>query len=104
MLNQLSLEEIIALKLELGSKALGGKLFGFSFWKILNSLTKDAILKYAFSACVNKFEAMTFIGLNHQAFKKYIYKYKIFQYFRALTKHQERMKISLDKIKETDLT
>ena len=50
MLSQLTLEEVIGLKLELASKTLDGKLFGLPVWASLHSIVQDAVLKYTFSA------------------------------------------------------
>ena len=38
MLNNLSLEEIIALKLELSSRTLNSKMYGFNLWKNLSTI------------------------------------------------------------------
>ena len=63
LLNNLTLEEIIALKLELGYKAIGFPLHGFPIWKSTNYIVKDALLKYAVSATQTKREAMRLLGL-----------------------------------------
>ena len=51
MINSLTLEEVIALKLEL------------PIWKSLPELTRDAVLKYALSATRSKKEAARFLGI-----------------------------------------
>lgn len=53
-LSQLSLEDLIALKLEHSSRFLDKKrtrFFGIPIWNSLNYLTKDAALKWAVSIC-----------------------------------------------------
>lgn len=50
MLGQLSLEEIIALKLELTAKILGGKYYGFQLWSAMPKIVKNALVLYAISA------------------------------------------------------
>lgn len=50
MLNKLSLEEIIALKLEVASRILGGKFYGFQLWSALPKIAKEALMLYAISA------------------------------------------------------
>ena len=47
MLNNLSLEEVIALKLELAAKSAGGAVYGIPIWRSLKYVVEDAILKYA---------------------------------------------------------
>ena len=47
MLNNLNLEEIIALKLELAAKSAGGCLYGFPIFSAIPYLVRDAILKFS---------------------------------------------------------
>ena len=62
--NSLSLEEVIALKLELAAKSAGSKMYGIPIYKYLDLIVKDAIIKYALSACHSKAEAQNFLGLS----------------------------------------
>jgi len=62
--NSLSLEEVISLKLELAAKASGNKMYGMPIYKYLDLIVKDAIIKYALSACHSKAEAQNFLGLS----------------------------------------
>ena len=48
-LNNLSLEEIIAVKLELTSRFLCGKLYGLPLWRVTRQTVTDALLKTALS-------------------------------------------------------
>ena len=84
MLNCLSLEEIIGLKLELASKVFGGKSYGLPIWKSMKEIVQDAVLKYALSACKTKREAARFLGINLDHFKKLIKKYNTESYFEDL--------------------
>ena len=81
MLNNLSLEEVIGLKLELASRVAGSKLYGFNIWQTLPEIIKDAVLKYAMSATRTKAESMRFLGLNVNMYKKLLKKYEIDSYF-----------------------
>ena len=57
VLNALSLEEVIALKLELSAKnAFKGKLYGIPLWSSMVNIVHDALLKYALSATKTKKE------------------------------------------------
>jgi len=89
--NNLSLEEVIGLKLELASKsAFKGKLYGLPLWYSVPSIVKDAILKYAMSATRSKREAARFLGLNELVLKNLIRKHKIDDYFKKkLDKEEE---------------
>ena len=81
MLNSLSLEEVIGLKLEIASRAAGNKLFGLPIWKSLTEISKDATLKYAFSACRTKGEVATFLGISKADLRKAEKRYDITSYF-----------------------
>jgi len=81
MLNNLSLEEIIALKLELASKVVKNKLYGINIYKTLPRISKDAALKYAISACRTKYSAAAFLGITYRRLKQIQRKYNIYGYF-----------------------
>ena len=83
MLNNLSLEEVIALKLEAASLATGGKYFGFPIWQSMRDIVKDAVLKYALSATRTKGEAANFLGLSISELRKLEKKYKTDNYFES---------------------
>jgi hypothetical protein len=81
MMNSLSLEEVIALKLELSGKLLKSKMYGFNLWKNTPSIVYDAILKYALSACKSKKDASRYLGINLRTLNNLIKKYKVQDYF-----------------------
>jgi hypothetical protein len=82
LLNNLTLEEIIALKLELTYKSIGFVLHGFPLWSSTNYIVKDALLKYAVSASKTKTEARKLLGLTNIKFFRLLKKYKINKYFK----------------------
>jgi hypothetical protein len=81
MLSTLSIEDIIALKLELSVKAAGGKLYGIPVWKTMTDITKEAVLKFALSATKTKLEACRFLGLTEMNLNTLLYKYEVEKYF-----------------------
>jgi len=81
MLASLTLEEIIALKLELAAEAVNGKLYGFNIWKEIPNIAKDAVLKYAYSATRTKNEAAALLGINKSEFRKLLKKFNITNWF-----------------------
>lgn len=91
LLNNLTLEELIALKLELGYKAIGFPLHGFPIWKSTNYIVKEALLKYAVSATKSKREAVRFLGINYLLFFKLLKKYKIDAYFTKKEKQENEL-------------
>ena len=70
MLGALTLEELIALKLELSTKSISNRMYGFPIWHSLHNIVQDAVFKYAYSATRTKAEAMRFLGLQENWFHK----------------------------------
>ena len=85
LLNSLSLEEIIALKLELGAKCINNKLYGLPIWKGANHIIKEALIKTAVSITRTKGEAARFLGLNRAYFAELVKKYDVDGYFEDKT-------------------
>ena len=84
MLSALSLEEVIGLKLELAAKSAGGKMYGIPLWHSLCDITKDAVFKYALSACTSKREAAMFLGIDLKTLNGLQKKYETEEYFTNL--------------------
>ena len=84
MMNNLTLEEVIALKLELTSRSLSNRLYGVPIWKALTDITKEAALKYAVSATRTTKEAMRLLGLKESSFHVLMKKYQVEDYFENL--------------------
>lgn len=85
MLNNLTLEEIIALKLELSAKIIKNTFIGIPIWYSLGHVARDAVLKYSFAISQTKSEAAYILGLAPLPFKKALYRYRTHEYFKNLT-------------------
>jgi len=83
MLNNLSLEEIIALKLELASKIIKGKLYGLNIYNNLPVIAKDAAVKYAFSACRTKAAAAAMLGISYRRLMQLQKEYNYSSFFES---------------------
>ena len=81
-LSNLSLEEVIALKLELATKEANGKLYGIPIWKKLPLIIKDAVLKAAISGTKTRRDAASFLGISFQTLKATLRNYDVFHYFK----------------------
>jgi len=75
VLSSLSLEEIIALKLELAVQLTKHKLYNFPLWKALPSICKDAVLRYTLSACQSKRDGARMLGIDIREFNKLLKRY-----------------------------
>jgi hypothetical protein len=91
LLANISLEELIALKLELGYKAIGFPLHGYPIWRSINYISKEAILLYSLASTGSKREAARLLGLQPIKFFRLLKKYKIRDYFS-----EEKMDDNLD--------
>lgn len=83
MLNSLTIEELIGLKLELAIKAAGSPIFGLPIFKSLKDVAKAALLMYAASATRSDREAAALLGIDRMEYKQSIKKYNIINYFEG---------------------
>tara|TARA_B100000575_G_scaffold252752_1_gene220884 strand:+ start:2937 stop:3257 length:321 start_codon:yes stop_codon:yes gene_type:complete len=81
LVNSISLEDIIALKLELSSKILQNRFYGFDIWRNTNYIVKDALLKFAIANTNSKKDAARFLNLNYSAFSRLIKKFEVDKYY-----------------------
>ena len=81
MLNNLSLEEVIALKLELATKNISNRMYGIPIWSSLLHVVQDAVFKYALSSTRTQAEAMRMLGLKEQNLHELNKKFKPEDYF-----------------------
>ena len=77
LFNSISLEDIIALKLELSSKILKNRFYGFDIWRNTGYIVKEALLKFAISSTNSKKDAARFLGLTYSEFKRVLKTYDI---------------------------
>tara|TARA_B100000035_G_scaffold229354_1_gene197570 strand:+ start:3113 stop:3454 length:342 start_codon:yes stop_codon:yes gene_type:complete len=81
-LSQLSLEEVIALKLELATREMDGKMYGLPIWKNLPMIIKDAVLRAAISGSATRRDAARFLGIKYSNLKETLKNYGLFHYFK----------------------
>jgi len=80
-INNLSLEELIAIKLELSANHINNRPYGFDIWRKSGYIIKEALLKFALSTTNSKKDAARFLGLTYSEFKKAIKQYKVTKFF-----------------------
>jgi len=81
ILSTLTLEELIALKLELSMKIAGAPIYGIPLWRSVRDICKDSMLKLALSATRTKKEAAHFLGITSEEFKREVKKRNIERFF-----------------------
>lgn len=78
MVNSLTLEELIGLKLELSGKMLNGKLAGMKLWKSVPLIARQAMVTFAESCTKTRYDAATLLGVSIEFYLNSILaKYKI---------------------------
>lgn len=82
MLGNLTLEELIAAKLEISSKTLKSPLYGLPLWKHTADIAQDAVLKFAVSVTRTPTEAAMFLGMTPYKLYLLVKKYKLYNYFK----------------------
>ena len=83
--SNISLEDLIALKLELAAKPVNGKLYGIPIWKSIPFIVREALLKTALSVCKTKYESASFLGIHPDKLERLLRKYKISSFFEDTT-------------------
>jgi len=80
-INNLTLEDLIAIKLELSANHINNRPYGFDIWRKSGYIIKEALLKFALSTTNSKKDAARFLGLTYSDFKKAVAKYKVTNFF-----------------------
>jgi DNA-binding protein Fis len=77
----MTLEDLIAVKLELSAKHINNKLYAFNLLSNTNRLVKEAIIKFAISATQSKMDAARFLGIDYEGLRKLVNEYDLQDYF-----------------------
>lgn len=81
-INNLTLEDLIALKLELSTRTQKSPIFALPLWKNLDKVVKDAVLKFAVSSTQTLSEGARSVGLDVSDFRKALKHFYIKDYFK----------------------
>ena len=81
LISNLTLEDLIAIKLELSCNLINNRLYGFDIWRNSNKIVQEAILKFAISTTKSKKDAARFLGLTSQEFYRVCKQYDVNDYF-----------------------
>ena len=90
VLHSLSLEDLIAIKLELSTKTLNSPLYGFPILKSMRQIAEEAALKFAFSTTRTAVEAAKVLGISKNEMLRFAKKYKIYDFF-GFTRRKKRL-------------
>ena len=81
LINNLTLEDLIALKLELSCAHVKNRLYGLDIWHNACYIIREALLKFAISTTQSKMDAARFLGITYLEFRTAVKKYDINSYF-----------------------
>lgn len=74
--SDLTLEELISIKLELSAKMVGGKLYNFPIWYSMPYVIRESLMDFVSRNCKTKADMANTLGLPYdtfiQIYKKYI--------------------------------
>lgn len=83
MLSALTLEELLALKLECASRLTNGRLYGFNLWSNIVDITKEALYNAAISITKTNKETTRVLGINKQTLKNLKRRYNIKEEYKV---------------------
>lgn len=81
MLSNLTLEELIAIKLETSSRKIGKGLFGIPIMNLVQDIVRDALFKFALSAARSNSEAASILGTTKRNFEIHLQRHQTKSFF-----------------------
>jgi len=81
LIGNLTLEEVIAVKLELSSRSLSSPLYGLPLWKNLTKIVKEAVLLCAMSITRTQSECARYLGVTYEDITDLIKKHDMKSYY-----------------------
>ena len=81
-LNTFTIEDLIAIKLELSANNINNRLYGLDIWKKSDYIIKDALLKFAVSTTKSKKDAARFLGVSYSEFNNLYKRYQLEDFFK----------------------
>ena len=71
----LSLEDLLAVKIESVTRNLNFKFFNFPLWKSFHTITSEALITAVFGIASNNSEAARILGIDLKQYKNYLSKF-----------------------------
>ena len=76
-IDSLTLEDLIAVKIELTASNLNNKMYGLALWKKMPNITKEALIRVTYKITKSNIEGARFLGLNLENYLGYLKDYGI---------------------------
>ena len=77
LISNLTLEDLIAIKIELSCAHLKNRLYGLDMWKKMDYITKEALLRVSVSCTTSYSEGARFLGITLDSYKKNLEKFNV---------------------------
>ncbi len=77
MLHNLTIEEVLGLKLELAASHINNKLYNFPVYRSIRYIVKEACLHFALSSTRTFRDAASFLGMREGDLRKEVNRYQI---------------------------
>jgi len=77
IVSDLTLEELIGIKIEMASRLFRGKLYGIPIWITMSRIVKEAMLHVAINSCKTKTDMCSFLGITLEQFNDIIKDYDL---------------------------
>jgi len=79
LISNMTLEDLIAIKIELSSSHLKNRLFGLDIWKKIDYITKEALMRVAISCTKSNSEAARFLGITLNDYRLKLQKFNMYK-------------------------
>ena len=79
LISSLTLEDLIAIKIELSSLHLKNRLFGLDIWKKIDYITKEALMRVGISCTKSNSEAARFLGITLSDYRINLKKFNMYK-------------------------
>ena len=80
MINNLTIEELIQLKLEVSTTmVMKNKFYKFPLWRIIPRIAREAVLKFALTSAMSRKETAAMLGISIYTLNDIIVKFKPFE-------------------------
>jgi hypothetical protein len=66
--SELTLEELVAIKIELSAKMISGKLYNFPIWYSMPYIVREGLLNFVHRNCKSKADMSNTLGLPYENF------------------------------------
>mgnify|MGYP005668628451 CR=1 FL=1 len=79
LISNLTLEDLIAIKIELSATHLKNRLYGLDIWKKFDYITKEALMRVSISCTKSNSEGARFLGITLGDYRNNLQKFNLYK-------------------------